>query len=103
MTSLNHLRFGDRYDLFHETSSALDMSRQLAEGAGLIPPDGVDVPMGEMVALCLGLGMTPLAAAFALHTLRVLVSDAWSGQCCPAYRALLFKVSESGRRQCALF
>jgi hypothetical protein len=44
------------------------------------------------VALCLGLGMTPLVAAFALHTLRVLVSDAWSVQCCPAFRALLFKV-----------
>lgn len=77
--------WGDRYDLFHETSSALDTSRRLADGAD-VPP------MGDMVALCLLLGMTPLAAAFALHTLRVLVSDAWSGQCCPAYRALLFKV-----------
>eukprot|EP00959_Pyramimonas_sp_CCMP1952_P412055 8634575-Pyramimonas_sp.AAC.1 len=32
-------------------------------------------------------------AAILLHTLRLLISDAWSEQCCPAFRALIFKVS----------
>jgi len=50
------------------------------------------LPFLELVVLCICLATTPLLAAILLHTLRLLISDAWSEQCCPAYRALIFKL-----------